>query len=178
VHYKHLRPTLQLPLNFKLFSYLTHMRNISRATIIKLDFIVNWRVSVVISLEVSLSLKLLVSWKEFLIKICLKLKDTKDNSVQWADWDSNRQCPKFDKVVKHSSSTETITANNLYQYIIQPSHHFLQTFRSLRMFKIASRDNSLYPQQLSLFCLLCLISAGTGRFGYITNFSNIIELSH
>jgi len=28
VHYKHLRPTLQLVVNFKLFSYLTHMRNI------------------------------------------------------------------------------------------------------------------------------------------------------
>jgi len=27
-HYKHLRPTLQLSLNFKIFSYITHMRNI------------------------------------------------------------------------------------------------------------------------------------------------------
>jgi len=28
VHYKHLRPALQLLVTFKLFSYLTHMRNI------------------------------------------------------------------------------------------------------------------------------------------------------
>jgi len=28
VYYKHLRPALQLLFNFKLFSYLTHVRNI------------------------------------------------------------------------------------------------------------------------------------------------------
>jgi len=28
VHYKYLGPALQLLVNFKLFSYLTHMRNI------------------------------------------------------------------------------------------------------------------------------------------------------
>jgi len=39
------------------------------------------------------------------------------------------------------------------------SHHFLQTFRPLRMFKIVFRNSSLYPKQLSLFCLLRLISA-------------------
>jgi len=58
VHYKHLRPTLQLPLNFKRFSYLTHTRNIGG--LLLLDFIENWRVSIKISLDVSLSLKLLV----------------------------------------------------------------------------------------------------------------------
>jgi len=31
------------------------------------------------------------------------------------------------------------------------SHHFLQTFRPLRMFKIVFRDSSLYPKRLSLF---------------------------
>jgi len=35
------------------------------------------------------------------------------------DWDSNRECLKIDKVVKHSSSTEIIAANN---YIINASH--------------------------------------------------------
>jgi len=30
----------------------------------------------------------------------------------------------------------------------------LQNFRPLRMFKIVFRDSSLYPKQLSLFCLL------------------------
>ena len=55
------------------------------------------------------------------------------------------------------------------------SHHFLQTFRPLRMFKIVFRDSSLYPEQLSLFCLLRLISASAD---YITNFCSMIELLH
>jgi len=29
----------------------------------------------------------------------------------------------------------------------EPSHHFLQTFRPLRMFKIVFGDSSLYPKQ-------------------------------
>jgi len=29
----------------------------------------------------------------------------------------------------------------------KPSHHFLQTFRLLSMFKIVFRDSSLYPKQ-------------------------------
>jgi len=41
------------------------------------------------------------------------MKDVKEESVQWTDWDSNRECHKF-KVVKHSSSAEIITANNNY----------------------------------------------------------------
>jgi len=40
------------------------------------------------------------------------MKDLKENSVEWTDWDSNRECLKFDKVGKHSSSTKTITASN------------------------------------------------------------------
>jgi len=31
----------------------------------------------------------------------------------------------------------------------KPSHHFLQTFRPLRMFEIVFRVSSLYPKQLS-----------------------------
>jgi len=45
------------------------------------------------------------------------MKDVKENSVHWTDWDSNRECLKFDKVVNHPSSTEIITADN-YQCII------------------------------------------------------------
>jgi len=56
----------------------------------------------------------------------------------------------------------------------KPSHQFLQTLH--RMFKIAFRDSSLYPKQLSLFCLLRLISAE--RIGYISNFYSMIELLH
>jgi len=47
--------------------------------------------------------------------------------------------------------------------IQEPYHHFLQTFRPLRMFKIVFRDGSLYPKQLYLFCLLWLISASFAK---------------
>ena len=59
--------------------------------------------------------------------------------------------------------------------IQEPSHHFLQTFRLLRMFKIVFRDSSICPKQLSLFCLLWLISACADRIGYIINFCSMIE---
>jgi len=45
------------------------------------------------------------------------------------------------------------------------SHRFLQIIRPLRMFKIVFRDSSLYPKQLSLVCLLRLISASADRIG-------------
>jgi len=32
--------------------------------------------------------------------------------------------------------------------IQEPCHHFLQTFRPLRIFKIVFRDSSRYPKQL------------------------------
>jgi len=46
------------------------------------------------------------------------------------------------------------------------------------MFKIVFRDRSLYPKQLSLFCLLRLISASAHRNGYISNFCSMIKLLH
>jgi len=63
-------------------------------------------------------------------------------------------------------------------WVQKPSHHILQTFRPLRMFKIVFRDSSRYPKQLSLFCLLWLISASADGSGYITNFCSMIELLH
>jgi len=60
----------------------------------------------------------------------------------------------------------------------KPFHQFLQIFRPLRMFKIVFRDSTLYPKQLSLFCLLKLISASAERIGYISNFCSMIELLH
>jgi len=60
----------------------------------------------------------------------------------------------------------------------KPSHHFLQNFRPLRMLKIVFRHSPLYPKQLSLFCLLWLISASADRIDYITNFCTMIELLH
>jgi len=43
-----------------------------------------------------------------------KMKDVKEYLVKWTHWDSNRECLKFDKVGKPSSST-ILTANNYYQ---------------------------------------------------------------
>jgi len=62
----------------------------------------------------------------------------------------------------------------------KPSHHFLQTqtLRPLRMFKIVFRGSSLYLKQLSLFCVLRLISASADRIGYVTNFCSMTELLH
>jgi len=54
----------------------------------------------------------------------------------------------------------------------------LQTFRPLHMFKIVFRGRSLYPKQLSLFCLLWLITAWAKRIGYITDLCSMIELLH
>jgi len=46
------------------------------------------------------------------------------------------------------------------------------------MFKIVFCDSSPYPKQLSLFCLLWLISASADRIGYITSFCSMIKLLH
>jgi len=47
------------------------------------------------------------------VLLSLKMKDVKENSVQWTDWDSHRECLNFNKVGKHSSSTKIIT---VYSY--------------------------------------------------------------
>jgi len=44
------------------------------------------------------------------------MKDVKEYSDKWTDWDSNRECLKFDKVGKPSSST--IIATNNHQYLV------------------------------------------------------------
>jgi len=46
------------------------------------------------------------------------------------------------------------------------------------MFKIVFRNSSLYPKQLSLFCLLRLIRASADRSGYVTNLCSMAELLH
>jgi len=60
--------------------------------------------------------------------------------------------------------------------IQKPSHHFLQTFPSLRMFKIVFGASSFFPKQLSLLFPLWLISLRADCIGYITNFCSKIEL--
>ena len=47
---------------------------------------------------------------------------------------------------------------------------------TMSMFKIVYRDSALFPERLSLFCLLWLSSASADRMGYITNFCSMIEL--
>jgi len=54
----------------------------------------------------------------------------------------------------------------------------LQILHALRMFKIVFRDTSLYPKQLSLFCLLRLIRSSADRNDYFSNFCSMIELLH
>jgi len=46
----------------------------------------------------------------------------------------------------------------------------MQIFTHYARFKTVFRDSSLYPKQLSLFCLLWLINASAERIGYITKF--------
>jgi len=56
----------------------------------------------------------------------LKMKGVKKNSVQWTHWDSNRECLKFDKVYKHSSSANKvllIILNASYQVNALPAIH-------------------------------------------------------
>jgi len=62
--------------------------------------------------------------------------------------------------------------------IEKPSHHFLQTFRELRMFKIVVHHSKLYSKQLSLICLLWLSSTSADPIGCIANFCSMIELVH
>jgi len=68
------------------------------------------------------------------------------------------------------SNNQVLVRISVIVCVQNPSHHFLQTFRPLRMFKIVFSDSSLYPKQLSYFCLLRLISASADRIGYITSF--------
>jgi len=35
------------------------------------------------------------------------MKDVKENSVQWTDWDSNRECHQFDKVAGPQPAWDT-----------------------------------------------------------------------
>jgi len=58
--------------------------------------------------------------------------------------------------------------------------HYACGGRNVIVFRmmIVFRDSTLYPKQLSLFCLLRLISASAERISYITNFCSMIELLH
>jgi len=55
---------------------------------------------------------------------------------------------------------------------------FCRPFVHHACLKVVFRDGSFYPKQLSLFCLLWLISASADRIGCITKFCSKIELLH
>jgi len=62
-----------------------------------------------------------------------------------------------------------------------PRNHlttFCRPFVHYACLKIVFRDSSLYSKQLSLFCLLWLISASDDRIGDVTDFCSMIELLH
>jgi len=73
------------------------------------------------------------------------MKDVKENSFQWTDWDSNRECLKFDKVGKHSSSTKVITANNLSM------HHTLKMHCQQFTLKYITLAYQILSSQTSFF---------------------------
>jgi len=54
----------------------------------------------------------------------------------------------------------------------------LQIFCPICMLEIVFRDSSPCPKQLSLFCLLRLISTSADRIAYITNLYSMMELLH
>ena len=60
----------------------------------------------------------------------------------------------------------------------KPSHHFCRPFVHYACFKIVFHNSSLYPKQLCLFYLLCLINACADHIGCITNFCIMIKLLH
>jgi len=71
-------------------------------------------------------------------------------------------------IVNGSKSNDWVSVGICVIVCVQKcSHHFLQTFRPLRMFKIVFRDNSLYLKKLPVFCLLRLISASADPTGEI-----------
>jgi len=55
---------------------------------------------------------------------------------------------------------------------------FCRPFVHYACLKIVLHDSSLYPKQLSLFCLLRPISANADRIGYVTKFCSMIEVLH
>jgi len=92
----------------------------------------------------------LVYWRELLLKICLKMKYAKENSVQWTDWDSNRERLKFDEVGKHSSSTKIILLliiSASYQENALPAIHIKITlvYQILRPTSFISEINFAAP---------------------------------
>ena len=76
------------------------------------------------------------------------------------------------------SNNYVLVVNLGYRLRPETTSPLLQTLHPLRMFKIVFGDSTLYPKQLSLFCLLRLISASADRNGYTSNFCSMIELLH
>jgi len=85
---------------------------------------------------------------------CLLICRHTANTTEWLYMQISRNIVNGPK-----SSNQVLVGIRVIVCVKKPSHHFLQTFRPLRMFTIVFHDSSLYPKPLHLFCLLRLISA-------------------
>ena len=94
--------------------------------------------------------------------ICLLICRLNANTTEW-------MCMQISRNIVNGPKRNNYVLLGIWIIVCiqKPSPHFLQTFRP-----------SLYPLQLSLFCLLRLINGSADRSGYITNFCSVIELLH
>ena len=104
---------------------------------------------------------------------CLLICRLNANTTYWI-------CMKISRnIVNGPNSNNSVLVEIWVIVCVQETpHHFLQIFRPLRMFKIVFRDSSLYPKQLSVFCLLWLNIASADGIGYTTSFCSMIKLLH
>ena len=96
---------------------------------------------------------------------CLLVCQLNANSTEWI-------CLQISRNIANGPKSNNYFLVGIWVIVCiqKPSHHFLQTFRPLRMFKIMFSDSSLHPKQLSSFCLLWLMSASADYIDDITNF--------
>jgi len=104
---------------------------------------------------------------------CLLICWLSANTMEWKLMQISRNIANGPK-----SNNQISEGISVIVCVQKPPHHFLQTFRALRMFKIVLRGSSLYPKQLPLFCLLRLICTSADAIGYISNFYSMIKLLH
>jgi len=89
---------------------------------------------------------------------CLLICRLNANTTEWINTQISRN------IANGPKSNNCVLVGIWITICIQkPSHHFLQTFHHLRMFKIVFRDSSLYSKQMCLSCVLWLISANFAK---------------
>ena len=90
--------------------------------------------------------------------ICLLICRLNANTTEW-------MCMQISRNIVNGPKRNNYVLLGIWIIVCiqKPSPHFLHTFRPLRMFKIVFRDRPLYPNHLSIFCLLWLISANFAK---------------